>query len=162
MALPDDESGASRRSRAGASGRDGEGDRWPELPGLANAGVHFAEVFTPGLEEYVGRDGRRDRRGRRQGAWDVLCDITVAETCARSSLLPTGGPTTRAGSPGVEVWRDPRAIVGASDAGAHLDFLATFNYPTTMFAEAVRKRGPLATEEAVSLLTERARRGSTA
>ena len=53
----------------------------------------------------------------------------------------------------MKVWRDPRAIVGATDAGAHLDFLATFNYSTALLAEAVRKRGLLAIEEAVPLLT---------
>ncbi len=34
----------------------------------------------------------------------------------------------------------PRTIVGASDAGAHLDFLATFNYSTAMLGKAVRER----------------------
>ena len=54
----------------------------------------------------------------------------------------------------VEIWRDPRAVIGASDAGAHLDLFLTANYATTMLNEAVVKRGLLPLEEAVHLLTE--------
>src|SRR5205823_1087873 len=52
-----------------------------------------------------------------------------------------------------QVFRDPRAVVGASDAGAHLDMMATFSYTTTLLAEAVRRWGVLGLEEAVALLT---------
>jgi len=52
------------------------------------------------------------------------------------------------------VWRDPRTIVGASDAGAHLDFLATFNYSSAMLGKAVRERGLLPIEEAIHMLTD--------
>ena len=82
-----------------------------------------------------------------------MCDITVADDLRTIFTPPDRGSDDESWKRRVEVWRDPRAIVGASDAGAHLDFLATFNYCTTMLAEGVRKRGLLATEEAVSLLT---------
>jgi N-acyl-D-aspartate/D-glutamate deacylase len=52
------------------------------------------------------------------------------------------------------VWRDERAIVGASDAGAHLDFLATFNYSTALLGKAVRDRELLPLEEAIQMLTD--------
>ena len=45
-------------------------------------------------------------------------------------------------------------MIGASDAGAHLDLFLTANYATTMLNEAVVKRGLLPLEEAVHLLTE--------
>ena len=54
----------------------------------------------------------------------------------------------------VAVWRDGRAVIGASDAGAHLDLLATFNYTTTTLAKAVREHEVLPLEEAVQLLTD--------
>jgi N-acyl-D-aspartate/D-glutamate deacylase len=53
-----------------------------------------------------------------------------------------------------DIWRDPRAIVGASDAGAHLDMLSTFNYSTAML-RACRDHDLMPLEEAVSLLTNR-------
>jgi N-acyl-D-aspartate/D-glutamate deacylase len=51
------------------------------------------------------------------------------------------------------VWRDPRAIVGASDAGAHLDMIDSFSYCTTLLARTVRERPLLPIEEAIHLLT---------
>ena len=61
---------------------------------------------------------------------------------------------TRTGRRASKVWRDPRTVVGASDAGAHLDFLATFNYSTAMLGKAVRERGLLPIEEAIHMLTD--------
>ena len=52
-----------------------------------------------------------------------------------------------------DVWRDGRAVVGASDAGAHLDMLSTFNYSTAML-RACREHDLMPIEEAVHLLTD--------
>ena len=112
-----------------------------------------AEVFTPSLDRYVGRTVGEIAATEGKEPWDVVCDITVADGLRTIFTPPDRGADDESWKARVDVWRDPRAIVGASDAGAHLDFLATFNYSTTMLAEAVRKRGLLATEEAVSLLT---------
>ncbi len=112
-----------------------------------------AEVFTPSLEQYVGRTVGEIAATEGKEPWDVVCDITVADGLRTIFTPPDRGADDESWKARVDVWRDPRAIIGASDAGAHLDFLATFNYSTTMLAEAVRKRGLLATEEAVSLLT---------
>ena len=51
-------------------------------------------------------------------------------------------------------WRDPRALVGGSDAGAHLDTMCGAVYSTTLLAEGVRRRGLVTLEEAVRMLTE--------
>ncbi len=45
-------------------------------------------------------------------------------------------------------------LLGASDAGAHMDMLATFAYATMLLAEGVRERRLLRLEEAVRLLTD--------
>ena len=53
------------------------------------------------------------------------------------------------------MWRDARAVIGASDAGAHLDLLATFNYTTTTArARPCASTKLLPLEEAVHLLTD--------
>ena len=45
-------------------------------------------------------------------------------------------------------------MIGASDAGAHLDLLHTGNYSTAVLGEAVRQRGLISIEEAVHLMTD--------
>ena len=52
-----------------------------------------------------------------------------------------------------EIWRDARSVVGASDAGAHLDMINTFLY-TTALLESVRERQLLTFEEAIHQLTD--------
>ena len=54
----------------------------------------------------------------------------------------------------LEIWRDHRAVIGASDAGAHLDLLASFNYATELLGKAVHGHRLLSFEEAIHLLTD--------
>jgi len=44
-------------------------------------------------------------------------------------------------------------LLGASDAGAHMDMLATYSFATMLLAEGVRDRQLLSLEEAVRLIT---------
>src|SRR5581483_6928109 len=53
-----------------------------------------------------------------------------------------------------EVWRDPRTVIGGSDAGAHLDMMCGAIYSTSLLGDAVRERGLLTLEEAVEQLTD--------
>ena len=46
-----------------------------------------------------------------------------------------------------------RSLVGASDAGAHLDMLDTFAITTQLLGEGVRKRTLLSLEEGIRLIT---------
>ena len=46
------------------------------------------------------------------------------------------------------------AVVGGSDAGAHLDVMCGAIYSTSMLGDGVRKRGLLSWEEAVRQLTD--------
>jgi N-acyl-D-aspartate/D-glutamate deacylase len=112
------------------------------------------DVVAEENQPYVGRrlSDIADEQGR--DPFDVLCDIAVAD-----DLLTSFGPdaptsTAEEWKLRVDVWRDSRAVIGASDAGAHLDLLATFNYATVLLGEAVRDHGVLPLEEAVHLITD--------
>jgi N-acyl-D-aspartate/D-glutamate deacylase len=54
-----------------------------------------------------------------------------------------------------KIWQDDRALIGASDAGAHLDMIDTFSFSTTVLQEGVRNHGVVSLEDAVRLMTER-------
>ena len=53
-----------------------------------------------------------------------------------------------------KVWSDPRTIIGASDAGAHLDTIDTFAFTTQLLGRGVREKKLIGLEEAVHQLTD--------
>jgi N-acyl-D-aspartate/D-glutamate deacylase len=50
--------------------------------------------------------------------------------------------------------RDPRVLIGGSDAGAHLDRMCGARYPTKFLASYVREAQAMELPEAIHLLTE--------
>jgi N-acyl-D-aspartate/D-glutamate deacylase len=52
-----------------------------------------------------------------------------------------------------EAWQDPRAMVGGSDAGAHLDRMCGSNYPTAFLGDCLRNRKLVPVERAVQMMT---------
>jgi N-acyl-D-aspartate/D-glutamate deacylase len=52
------------------------------------------------------------------------------------------------------VWQDDRAVIGASDAGAHLDMIDTFAIATQVLGNGVRRHGVLSLEQAVHQLSD--------
>jgi N-acyl-D-aspartate/D-glutamate deacylase len=122
------------------------------LRGINNwAGMRIGET---GQERYRGRvvGEVADAEGREP--FDVLCDIVVADRLRTGVYPPDRGDDDDSWKLRAEVWRSGQVVLGASDAGAHIDMISTWSYPTTMLAEAVRRRGLLAWEEAVRLLTD--------
>jgi N-acyl-D-aspartate/D-glutamate deacylase len=101
----------------------------------------------------VGRTVGNVARERGSTPWDTLAAIAVADGLDTVIENPDRGQDDATWARRVEVWRDHRTIVGASDAGAHLDMIDTFSYATTLLARTVRERDLLSIEEAVRLLT---------
>ena len=114
----------------------------------------FLETFAPENAAYVGRSVGEVAAERGQRPFDALCDIAIADELRTAFSTPELGNNRADWDARVAVWRDGRAVIGASDAGAHLDLLATFNYTTTTLARAVREHEALPLEEAVQLLTD--------
>lgn len=52
-----------------------------------------------------------------------------------------------------ELWNDPRAMLGGSDAGAHLDRMCGAPYPTRFLADCLRGRKLVTVEQAVRMMT---------
>jgi N-acyl-D-aspartate/D-glutamate deacylase len=112
------------------------------------------DVVAPENEKYRGRLVADIAAEQGRDAWDVLCDIAVADELLTSFGSPVAPETDADWQARLEVWRDGRAVIGASDAGAHLDLLASFNYSTELLGKAVRQRQLLSFEEAIHLMTD--------
>jgi N-acyl-D-aspartate/D-glutamate deacylase len=133
--------------------------------GYIAAGKHTMRHFTnwakmtilhtvaPENAAYVGRNIGEIAAERGQSAWDTLCEIAIADELETSFGHPTVDEPDADWEARVQVWRDGRAVIGASDAGAHLDMFFSADYATKLLEEAVVKRNLLPLEEAVHLLT---------
>jgi N-acyl-D-aspartate/D-glutamate deacylase len=90
---------------------------------------------------------------------DVLIDVVLVDGLTLSVVLPSLTPSLGRTDAGwrarVAVWKDPRVMLGGSDAGAHVDLMCHGNYPTVVLGEVVRDRGLLSWEEAVEMMTDR-------
>jgi len=120
------------------------------IGGLANWGQYvLTEVFAAENSAYEGRSVAEVATEQGKEPFDALLDIVVADDLRTGFSFPPSGESKEDYQARVKVWRDDRAIIGASDAGAHLDFLATFNYATALLGNAVRDYGVIPLEEAV-------------
>ena len=125
------------------------------LKGLANWDAHVIfDTVSPENQQYKGQLLGEIAEQEGKTSWDVLCDIAIEDELMTSFGIPSAKESAEDWEARVGLWRDGRAVIGASDAGAHLDFLATFNYSTYLLGNAVREAKALPLEEAVNLLTD--------
>jgi N-acyl-D-aspartate/D-glutamate deacylase len=89
------------------------------------------------------------------GALDVLFDIAIDDDLKTTFAPDTGGEQTSAYALRAKLWRDDRTLIGASDAGAHLDMIDTFAFSTILLQRGVREHAVMSLEEAVHLITDR-------
>jgi N-acyl-D-aspartate/D-glutamate deacylase len=115
---------------------------------------HLIETFSPQTKRYAGRVVGDIAAEEGRDPFDVLVDIVVADELRttfsnRPYLVRPEDWRARA-----EVWRDRRAVIGASDAGAHLDMLEFFAYSTMLLQRGVREQEVVTLEEAIRLITD--------
>jgi N-acyl-D-aspartate/D-glutamate deacylase len=84
---------------------------------------------------------------------DALFDFAVEENLGVSFARTAESTDERSWEIRRELWRDPRCMIGGSDAGAHLDMLNSFAFSTQLLGEGVRQRKLLSLEEAVYRIT---------
>jgi N-acyl-D-aspartate/D-glutamate deacylase len=155
MALPHDE---KKAMLASADGRKvlREAALQPSTGfNVSNWGIYVInETFAPENKQWEGKRVSEIATAQGVDEFDALCDIAVADDLMTGFGFPSRPDDDETWQARMKVWRDGRAVVGASDAGAHLDFLATFNYSTVLLGNPVRERGLLPIEEAIHLLTD--------
>jgi N-acyl-D-aspartate/D-glutamate deacylase len=117
--------------------------------------LQIIETFTPETAPWEGHLVRDVVAATGKEPFDALLDIVVADGL-RTGLAPVmPADTDEVWANRLAVWRHPAAVIGGSDAGAHLDMMCGAAYTTHLLGEAVRERELLPIEEAVALLTDR-------
>jgi N-acyl-D-aspartate/D-glutamate deacylase len=92
--------------------------------------------------------------GTNKSPFDVMLDLAVEEGL-RTFFMPKSGDTDPAlWKVRADLWRDERTVIGASDAGAHLDMIDTFAFSSQVLGNGVREHGVIGLEEAVHQLTQ--------
>jgi N-acyl-D-aspartate/D-glutamate deacylase len=146
LADPDRRRALDEGARSPDAGIIGALARWRNLK--------LVETFAPENAQFEGASVGEiaDRTGK--GDFDALLDVVVADEL-RTGLSPqmpeASDEVWRARA---DVWLDERTVVGASDAGAHLDMMCGATYSSFLVGEAVRERGLVTMEQAVHQLTQ--------
>jgi N-acyl-D-aspartate/D-glutamate deacylase len=86
---------------------------------------------------------------------DAMLDIAIADGLDTIFIRDAGGEDHATWALRGRLWADDRTLIGASDAGAHLDLLDTFAFSTTVLQKGVREHKVIGLEQAVHLMTQR-------
>lgn len=113
----------------------------------------IGDTYSPANEGLQGRRVGDLAAERGTDAFATLIDIVVADEL-RTVLWPIP-PDGDAESWELrrQTWADPRAILGGSDAGAHLDRMCGAPFPTRFLGDCLRGRKLVSVERAVQMMT---------
>jgi N-acyl-D-aspartate/D-glutamate deacylase len=113
----------------------------------------LGDTYSDANEGLKGRTVKELAAERGTAPFDTLLDIVVKDDL-RTILWPIA-PDGDAASWDLrrQVWEDPRAMVGGSDAGAHLDRMCGAPYTTRFLGDTIRGRKLVPLEEAVRMIT---------
>jgi N-acyl-D-aspartate/D-glutamate deacylase len=119
-------------------------------------GQYFVnEIHAPGMEDLEGRGVAEIAAERGVSDFDAMLDVAVAADLDVGFVRYThAGDDDQAAAARVEILKDPRVVLGASDAGAHMDMMVGADFPTRCLAELVRERGIFSVEEMVHQFTD--------
>jgi N-acyl-D-aspartate/D-glutamate deacylase len=121
---------------------------------LADFGDYrIGDVYAAENEPLRGRVVREVAAERGRSSFGTLLDIVIADEL-RTVLWPV--PKDDDGASWElrrQVWNDPRALIGGSDAGAHLDRMCGAPYTTRFLGDCLRGRKLVPLERAVQLIT---------
>jgi N-acyl-D-aspartate/D-glutamate deacylase len=113
----------------------------------------ITETFSEANARYEGRKVGEIAAELGKSPFDALVDIALDEALQTTFAPFIPGDDEASWKMRAEAWLDERTIVGASDAGAHLDMINTFMCTTSLLAGGVRERGLITLEQAVEQLT---------
>jgi len=143
LAVPTNRDEIDRRGRSDESGFLKHIAEWENL---IVSWSHDSGLIDRTIGEIAGERGVRPI--------DAMLDIALADRLATVFLVPASGTDEATWEVRRNLWRDSRTVIGASDAGAHLDMIDQFAFSTTLLGEGVRERKLIGLEEAVHQITQ--------
>jgi N-acyl-D-aspartate/D-glutamate deacylase len=113
----------------------------------------IGDTYSEANEGLKGRVVRDIAAERDADPFATLLDIVINDDL-RTILwpIPTDGDDA-SWRMRQELWSDPRAMIGGSDAGAHLDRMCGSSYTTRFIGDSIRGRQLVSMERAVQMLT---------
>jgi N-acyl-D-aspartate/D-glutamate deacylase len=111
------------------------------------------EAFSPATKRFEGRKIGEIARELGKSDFATLIDIVVADKLRTSLMREAKGNDAAGFKLRGELWHNDMTIVGASDAGAHMDMIDTFAFSTLLLQNA-REFGVMSLPEAVHQLTQ--------
>jgi N-acyl-D-aspartate/D-glutamate deacylase len=133
------------RLRAGAASSNAPTARFETLV--------VGETYSPSNQPFAGRRIGEIAEELGRDPLDVLCDIVLADDLRCGFIPEPPAADPEAWDVRRETWTDPRVVIGASDGGAHLDMLTTFDYPVRYLA-LTREHDALSLPDVVRQLTD--------
>jgi N-acyl-D-aspartate/D-glutamate deacylase len=85
---------------------------------------------------------------------DAMLDLAISEGLRTSFMPPPVGGDEALWETRGKLWADDRTLIGASDAGAHLDMIDTFAFSTQVLGNGVRKYQVISLEAAIHQMTQ--------
>ncbi len=85
---------------------------------------------------------------------DAMLDLAISEGLRTSFMPPPVGGDEALWETRGKLWADDRTLIGASDAGAHLDMIDTFAFSTQVLGNGVRKYKVISLEAAIHQMTQ--------
>ena len=115
----------------------------------------IVSVIAEANKQYEGRVVSEIAATENREPIDVMLDIALADELLTVFAPLLGGQDHESYVLRGKLWMDDRTLIGASDAGAHLDMIDTFAYSTSVLQDGVRNHGVIGLEQAIQLMTER-------
>lgn len=126
------------------------------LRAVANwAALNVMEVVKPENKKYEGRTVGDIAEELGKLPLDAMLDLALSDDLKTCFMPPAFGGDEETWSMRGDLWADDRTVIGASDAGAHLDMIDTFAFSTQVLGNGVREKKVITLEAAIHQLTDR-------
>jgi len=112
------------------------------------------QTFDPANDGLIGRSiGEIAAERGHSNAFDALIEIVCTDSLRTVFATVATGDDDDSWKLRRQIWDDPRALIGGSDSGAHLDMIDTFSMASYVLGPLARDRQLMPLETAVKFLT---------